>query len=186
MTHQRIAPLDPPYSADIAEDFGKLMPPGMPPLTLFRTVAHNPRVLRRMRRGGLLDKGSITAQEREIMILRTCVRCGSEYEWGVHAAFFGRTVGLSDAQIDATVNADATAACWSEQQALLIRLADILHETSTVPDSEWEKLATYWQPAQLIELVMLAGLYHAVSYITNAARITPEAMGRRFPKSVAA
>ena len=51
----RIEPLSPPFTAPVADDLTKLMPPGVPPLALFRMVAHNPRVLRRMRRGGLLD-----------------------------------------------------------------------------------------------------------------------------------
>src|SRR6185436_19771343 len=54
----RIPPLAPPYAAAVAEDLEKLMPPGIPPIGLFRTLAHNPRVLRRVRKGGLLDPGA--------------------------------------------------------------------------------------------------------------------------------
>ncbi|HEV7760231.1 MAG TPA: hypothetical protein VGO78_14620 [Acidimicrobiales bacterium] len=28
-------------------------------------------------------------RDREIVIDRTCARCGCQYEWGVHVAFFG-------------------------------------------------------------------------------------------------
>ena len=34
---------------------------------------------------------------------------------------------------------------------------------------------------QIIELLMLAGLYHAVSYLVNAMRIAPEQSAPRFP-----
>src|SRR5262249_23183295 len=70
----RINPLAPPYADRLAEDFAALMPPGVPPIALFRTLAKNPRVLRRVRRGGLLDPGSITVRQREIVILRTTAR----------------------------------------------------------------------------------------------------------------
>jgi alkylhydroperoxidase family enzyme len=182
MTTARIAPLDPPYADEIREHFARLMPPGMEPLKLFRTVAHNPRVLGRMRRGGLLDKGSITPREREIMILRTCARCGAEYEWGVHAAFFGRQAGFSEGQLRATVVGDAGDAAWNDDERLLIRLADELHDTAHVSDELWTGLAARWRSDQLIELMMLAGLYHAVSYLINGAGIELEANAPRFPK----
>ena len=88
MPNVRIAPIEPPYPADIQAEFDKIMR-GAPPLLLFRTVARNPRVLQRLLAGGLLDKGSIPLRIRELMILRTCALCGAEYEWGVHVAAFG-------------------------------------------------------------------------------------------------
>jgi hypothetical protein len=181
MPTPRIAPLDPPYSSEASEHFSKLMPPGMEPLKLFRTVAHNPRVLGRMRRGGLLDKGSITTREREIMILRSCARCGAEYEWGVHVAFFGRQAEFNEAQVRATVLGDGEDPAWDEEERLLIRLADELHDSARVSDALWSRLNAKWQPAQLIELMMLAGLYHAVSYLINGAAIELEANAPHFP-----
>jgi alkylhydroperoxidase family enzyme len=181
MASARIVPLDPPWSAEVSEHFGKLMPPGMEPLKLFRTVAHNPRVLGRMRRGGLLDPGSISVRERELMILRTCARCGAEYEWGVHVAFFGRQAGFTPTQIRATVLGSADDAAWSGDERLLLRLADELHDTARVSDGLWAQLAARWRAEQLLELMMLAGLYHAVSYVINGAGIGLEANAPRFP-----
>jgi 4-carboxymuconolactone decarboxylase len=179
----RIPLVNPPYAADVAEHFAKLMPPGMEPLKLFRTVAHNPRVLGRMRRGGLLDKGSITAREREIMILRTCVRCGADYEWGVHVMFFGQQAGFTQAQVHATVRGSHDDSAWNSQEQLLVRLADELHDTSRVSEPLWAQLSLHWQPAQLLELMMLAGLYHAVSYLVNGAGVELETNAPRFPKA---
>ena len=61
----RVPPVDPPYSDEVLASFRKLMPPGMEPLRLFRTLAHNPRVLRRIQRGGLLDPGSAWMARRD-------------------------------------------------------------------------------------------------------------------------
>ncbi|WP_426104600.1 hypothetical protein [Massilia sp. TSP1-1-2] len=80
MAAARIAPLDAPFEAAIADTFARYLPPGLEPLKLFRTQANNPRVLQRMFAGNLLDKGSIDQRTRELVILRTCARCGSEYE----------------------------------------------------------------------------------------------------------
>lgn len=177
----RIAPIQPPYSEEVQASFDKLMPPGMDPIALFRTVAHNPRVLRRMQRGGLLDAGSIPVRAREIMILRTTARCDAEYEWGVHVAFFARTAELSEHEATATVTGQASD--WADAaDAAVIRLADALHDHATVGDELWAELTRHWDDAQLLELIMLAGLYHAVSFICTAARVAPEPGTPRFPQ----
>ena len=51
MSSPRIAPVQPPYAEDLQSSFDVLMPPGVPPLNIFRTVGRNPRVLSRMMRG---------------------------------------------------------------------------------------------------------------------------------------
>lgn len=157
------------------------MPPGMDPLVLFRVVAHNPRVLGRMRRGGLLDPGTISVRQREIVILRTTARCGSEYEWGVHVAFFAAAAGFTDVEIAGTVTSLPSDPQWSAEDAGLLALADALHDTTTIDDALWRQLTQSFDDAQLIELVFLAGLYHAVSFLTNATRLVPEAGAPRFP-----
>ena len=88
MSNQRIEPVDSPYPDSLQSSFDVVMPRGMPPLNIFRTIGRNPRVLSRMVRGGLLDKGSITIAQRELVILRACAVCGAEYEWGVHVAAY--------------------------------------------------------------------------------------------------
>lgn len=175
----RLPPLEPPYPPAVDEDLAKLMPPGIPPLALFRTVAHNPRVLRRLRKGGLLDPGSITVRDRELAILRTTARCGSEYEWGVHVRFFARAADLTDAQVAATVVDDPSV--WSPRDALILALCDALHDSATVSEALWAELRAAFEPAQLVELVVLAGLYHMVSFVTNATALAPEPGAARFP-----
>jgi alkylhydroperoxidase family enzyme len=180
MSNPRIAPLEPPYPAGVQENLDKVMR-GASPLLLFRTVAHNPRVLQRMMAGGLLDHGSISIRARELMILRICARCGAEYEWGVHVASFAAKVQWSSEQIHATVHGDYADECWTAEDKLVIQLADQLYETSRVDDSLWIKLSAHFKSEQLIELIMLAGLYHAVSFITNSCDIQLEAFAPRFP-----
>lgn len=176
----RIPPLDPPYSPELQAGFDQLMR-GQPPLRLFRTVANNPRVLQRMMAGGLLDKGSISIRSRELMILRTCALCGAEYEWGVHVAAFGGKAQWTEPQLYSSVHGGAADAGWSAEDRLVIRLADQLHGTSKVDDVLWAAAAAHFAPEQLIELIMLAGLYHAVSFMINATGVELEAMAPRYP-----
>ena len=180
MPTTRIAPLDPPYPDDLQAAFDAIMH-GAPPLALFRTVARNPRVLKRMLAGGLLDRGSISLRSRELMILRTCVRCGAESEGGVHIATFGATAQRTPEQTRSTVHGNADDACWSPEDRLVIRLADQLHETNRVDDALWTAAADHFAADQLIELVMIAGLYHAVSYLVNATGVQQEPFAPGFP-----
>ena len=52
MSSARVEPLNPPYDPATQAAFDKVMPPGVPPLKLFRSMAHNPRVLQRLIAGG--------------------------------------------------------------------------------------------------------------------------------------
>ena len=175
----RIAPLAPPYPPEIQKAFDAIMPPNVPPLILFTTLARNPHVYAKFRAGSLLDKGSLTLREREIVIDRTCARCGSEYEWGVHVAFFAAPAGLSPREIAATVRGDASA--WTPREALLIRLVDALHDHASVDDGLWSALAAEFGDEQLLELIVLTGFYHTVAFLTNALRLPLEENAARFP-----
>ncbi|HSL52294.1 MAG TPA: carboxymuconolactone decarboxylase family protein [Candidatus Deferrimicrobiaceae bacterium] len=181
MTSARIAPLEPPYSPPVQAALDRVMPAGVPPLALFRALAVNERVFLRVMAGGLLDRGTIGLREREIVIDRTCARCGSEYEWGVHVAFFGERVGFTPEQVAATCGREPEADAFPARERLLIRLVDALHDEAQVSDALWTALREEWTEAQLIELVALAGFYHLISFVTNALRIPPEPFGARFP-----
>ena len=177
----RIAPLEPPYPTEIKDAFDAIMPPGVPPLVLFTTLARNARVFAKFRAGGLLDKGSISLREREIVIDRTTARCASEYEWGVHIAFFAERAGLTPEQVRATASGAADDPAWTKRESLLIRLADALHDRAQVDDALWASLAAEFSDEQLIELIVLIGFYHTVSFATNALRLPLETGAARFP-----
>lgn len=186
MIAPRVTPVNPPYSNEIQEAFDRIMPPGVPPLKIFRTFARHPQLLKRtMALGGLLlNQGLVDARDREIVLHRTCARCRSEYEWGVHVTLFARRLGFTDDQIQATVAGKADDPAWSDRDRLLIRFADELHDTSTVSDELWSKLSAEWAPEQLLELMCVAGFYHAIAFVTNACRIELEQDGERFPETV--
>lgn len=164
----RIAPLDAPYEPAIQQAFDRIMPPGMAPLGLFRTLAHSPRVLQRLFAGNLLDPGAITLRERELVILRTCARCGCDYEWGVHKALFARAAGLGAEDIA------ATQAAAGAGLPPLLRAVDELHDSAGLSDATWRELAAAYQPEQILEIIALTGYYHTISFIANACRVAPE------------
>jgi 4-carboxymuconolactone decarboxylase len=186
-TAPRIAPLEPPYEARIEAFLSKWMPPESPmePLRLFRTLAIHEQLASRMRPQGaaILAHGQVEPRDREIVIHRTCARTGAEYEWGVHVVAYARAVGLSDEQITATVRGAADDPAWSEHDALLVRLADELHDTCNVSDALWAQLAERYSEVQLLELLIIAGQYRIISYLVNAVAIEREPWAERFPNA---
>jgi alkylhydroperoxidase family enzyme len=179
----RIEPLEPPYAPPLAEELAAMMPPGVEPIRLFRTLARNPRILRRIRAGNLLDRGSIERRDRELAILRTCARCRSEYEWGIHAAVFARRYGLSDAEIAGTVLWQGGDPRWSGTDRALVRLVDELHDGAALDEPLWRELEAAFAPDQILELLVLVGFYHTISFVTNALKIELEEGAERFPRA---
>jgi len=177
----RVAPANPPYAPEVQARFDARMPPGVAPLVLFRVLARDLRLFQRFTGGGLLDKGHLTLRQREIVIHRVTALCGSEYEWGVHAAFFAKRAGLEAEQLRSTVHGGPSDACWRPEDGLLLRFCDALHAECTIDDALWAELRAACSEEAVIELLLLAGFYRTVSYLTNALRLPPEPFAARFP-----
>jgi len=185
-TAPRLAPLAPPYSPQLEALLGKMTPSAAPGiLALFRVLAHNPVLAERMSGwGGYLlgRKASLSLRDREVVINRTCARCGAQYEWGVHVAAFGQAAGFTPQQNAAIADRSAGDGVLTPRDRLLVRMADELHDTANVSDALWRELAEHWTPPQLVELLVLAGWYRAISYVCNATQVPLEDWAARWPR----
>ena len=192
---QRLKPATPPFAPAIQQALDRTMPPGAPPLTLFATLARDERLFGKFFAGGLLDKGHLTLRQREIVIHRVTAQCGSVYEFGVHVALFAARAQLDAAQIAALAHGGdvghggaqehggAKETVWSAQDRVLIRLCDALHAGCDVADALWAELGAYFTEEALLELLLLAGFYRTVSYLTNALRLPLEPFAAPFPSA---
>jgi alkylhydroperoxidase family enzyme len=177
----RIAAAQPPFPAEVQAGLDRTVPPGRPPLRLFTTLARDPRLFGKFFAAGLLDRGHLTLRQREIVIARTTALCRSEYEWGVHIAIFGARVGFTPAQIGSLVHGGPADDCWLAQEQRLLQLCDSLHRDCTLDDALWQQLRADFSDEAMLELLMLAGFYRTVSYLTNALRLPLEPDAARFP-----
>jgi alkylhydroperoxidase family enzyme len=177
----RLAPLEPPYAADIQLQFDRIMR-GAPPLMLFRVMAGHARAWEKFRGGSLLDRGPLSLREREIVIDRTCARNRCEYEWGVHVAAFAQAAQLTEEQVRATVLDDADAACWSAAEQALIAAVDALHHRATLDDAEFAALSAHYDEDKILEIIQLCGFYRTVSYLANTLKLPLENTATRFPE----
>lgn len=180
----RLVPLQPPYDDRTGPLLASLMPAGVPPIGLFRTFALNPVMTEAMAGWGRYELGpalSLSLREREIVIDRTCARCRCEYEWGVHVAFFAAKARLDEAQIRSLTHGSPADPCWTDPaERALIAAVDQLHDHSTLDDALWHDLSAHYSPEQILDLLILTGWYHAISYAANGTRVDLETAAPRF------
>jgi 4-carboxymuconolactone decarboxylase len=164
----RIAPVrDPdPETADI---LSKTLVGEGPPLNVFTTLARHPRLLKRFNvlGGFFLTRGSLPARDREIVILRSAWRSGSEYEFGQHV-LIGRQAGLTDDEIRALATESGE---WPAHEAALVAVADEVDRDAAVSDATWEALQTAYDEAQMIEVILLAGFYRMLAALLNTVGV---------------
>jgi len=154
-----------------------------PPIALFKLFARNVPMAEAMTGWGrfMLSKQlSVPMRIREIVIDRVTALCGAEYEWGVHVAYYGERVGLTHDQLRSLVSGTPEDPCWAPDERAVLQVVDQLHATSDVDDEAWTLLRTYFTDIQALDLLLLAGWYHAISFVARAARVPYEADAARF------
>jgi 4-carboxymuconolactone decarboxylase len=177
-TSERKPRIPPLADGEAREDIAKILdslPQGadgpVGEYNIFRTLARHPDLFRNwMPFGGyLLVGGTVPATERELMILRTAVRCESSYEWGQHARISER-MGIDRETIDRIIEGP-DAGGWTAHESALLRAVDELHDESRISDATWDALGERYDQNQLIELTMLIGQYHMVAFALNSLEV---------------
>ena len=65
--------------------------------------------------------------------------------------------------------------CWeARRDRLLVQLVDELHSTDDVSDGLWAELCLEFDEVQILDLLMLCGWYHAISFTARATRVPLE------------
>ena len=151
------------------------------PLNIFGVLGRHPKLLKRfnLMGGFLLNKGLLPDRERELVILRIGWNANAVYEFGQHTVI-GLRCGLTRDEIAALTQAPGTHD-WSADDRALIALADDLAADDCVTDATWAALATRWNDAELVELLVVAGFYRLVSGLLNSAGVQLDAGIPGFP-----
>ncbi|WP_030144829.1 carboxymuconolactone decarboxylase family protein [Spirillospora albida] len=170
----RVTPLEPPYDDTTREALDLLGPP----IALFRTLARRPERARGMHGWGsyyLSRRTALSLRHRELIIDRTTARCGAEYEWGVHIAFFADKVGLTAEQIRSLTHGDPTDPCWTDPaDRAVLTAVDALRDTADLTDPQWTALTTTIGEEAAIDLLLVCGWYHAISFTVRVLRLPAE------------
>ena len=149
---------------------------------IFATLIRHPKLLKRWTVFGnhVLSKSTLSARDREILILRVGWLCKSGYEFHQHTRI-GKQAGLSDEEIRRlTKGADAPG--WDPFDAALIRAADELHGDAFLCDATWNQLSERYDTQQMIDLVFTVGQYNLVSMALNTLGVQTEEPFQGFPE----
>ena len=141
----------------------------VPPLNVFRMIAHAPTALRPwMRYGGtLLSRLELDPILRELAILRVAALCGCAYERVQHEPI-AAAVGATREQIAAAVTPGAELA---DVPATVLRLVDeTVRDGRGQPDTT-DELIDALGPRGLIELLLVIGSYHGLAVLMNTVEI---------------
>jgi alkylhydroperoxidase family enzyme len=141
------------------------------PINIFATLAHHPKLLKRwlVFASHVLSKSTLSARDRELLILRTGWRCQAPYEWSQHVVI-ARRCDITDDEIEAVKRGPADPS-WSSFDAALLRAADELHDHSRIGDATWATLSERYDTRQLLDAVAAVGGYHLVAMLLNTCGV---------------
>jgi alkylhydroperoxidase family enzyme len=115
---------------------------------------------------------TLSAREREILILRTAWLRRSEYEYIQHV-ILGLRAGLTKEEI-AWIEAGPEAPGWPEADADLVRVADELCKSGGIGAATWARLAGRYSTEQIMDMIFAVGCYQVVAMMMQSLDIPLE------------
>ncbi len=179
----RIEPLDPAAAPEKVRDALE----ALPPLNIFRTVAHAETAFRPFLRfgGAVLGELQLDPVVRELAILTVAKEAEAEYEWIQHVSI-ARQAGASDEQITALAEAGSCSSEGSDRriadaaepgslytpaQRAAIELAAAVVRGPRVGSDLFECLREQFSDRELVELLLAIGEYLMLARIMTVLEI---------------
>jgi len=145
----------------------------MPPLNVFRTMAHAETAFRPwMRWGGvLLNDLALDPVLRELAILQVArLSPGAEYEWVQHVPI-ARSVGATQDQIEAIEGGDTEAPCFTDEQRDILAFTTEVVRNVGASDQRFDAVTKRLSPREVIELLMVIGQYMMLARVMATTRM---------------
>ncbi len=141
---------------------------------IFKTLTNHPDLAKRWMvfANHILGKSTLSARDRELVILRIGYLCQAGYEWGQHV-LIAREAGMSDEEIRSCKTGPDTQGL-SELDRLLLTATDELHADAHVSDATWAGLSEHYDTQQMMDLVFTIGQYNLVSMALNSFGVQPD------------
>jgi 4-carboxymuconolactone decarboxylase len=179
----RIEPIDPADAPDKVRDALD----NLPPLNIFRTLAHAETVFRPLLRfgGAVLGEIALDPVVRELAILTVAKEAEAEYEWIQHVAI-GKALGVTDEQIAALAEVDSCAsegadariaAAASEggpfdsAQQAAIELAAAVVRGPHVSDDLYDCVRARFGEREIVELLIAIGDYLMLARVMTVLEV---------------
>jgi AhpD family alkylhydroperoxidase len=118
--------------------------------------------------GAIRTETSLSADIRELVILRVAAINGAEYEWNSHEPI-GRAGGLSSEELD-IVRGTGSGTLHGARAAALA-YTDAMTREVRVPAAVFDALRAHFDDRQIVELTATAGAYNLVSRFLVALEV---------------
>ena len=115
------------------------------------------------------NKSTVPADLRELMILRVAVVNRASYEFDAHVPH-AQKAGVSDAKI-AAVRETVIGSVFTENEAMVLELADTMTRNIDVPEALMDRLKTKLDARGVVETVATVAAYNMVSRFLVALQI---------------
>ncbi|WP_067887834.1 carboxymuconolactone decarboxylase family protein [Nocardia vaccinii] len=126
----------------------------------------------------LLSGTSLTARQRELLVLRVAYLRHCEYEWAQHV-ILGERAGLTAQEI-ARIGTATPAAEWQPLERAMLDAVDELLADGIIAGSTWATLSGELAEHQLIDLVFTVGTYAMVAMALRSFGVEPEEALRQY------
>lgn len=104
---------------------------------------------------------TLPVRVRELVILRISWLRRGEYEFVQHV-ILGLRAGLTEAEVE-RVQRGPDAPGWDPVEADLVRAVDELYADARIGQATWERLASRFDTAQILDLIFLVGCYDTLA-----------------------
>jgi alkylhydroperoxidase family enzyme len=121
----------------------------------------------------IMATSSLSARQRELLIMRVGWRTESEYEWGQHV-LMSKPAGLT-AEDHERIKAGPDADGWDELESALLRAADELLDDTMLSDDAWSKLTRHLTTHQVTDAIFTVGQYNMLAMALNSLGVQREA-----------
>jgi 4-carboxymuconolactone decarboxylase len=144
----------------------------LPPLNIFRTLAHAETCLRPALRlgGAILGAQELDGALRELAILHVARATGAEYEWVQHVAI-ARAAGVRDDQIGALERGDLSADSLDPVERLVLQVTDEALRDDGVSPEAFDALVERLSAREAIELLLAVGYYRTLAVVMRSVDI---------------
>lgn len=122
--------------------------------------------------GHLLYGSTLSARQRELLVLRVATVQQSDYEWAQHVSL-AEDAGLRPEEI-ARIVQGPQAPEWSSAERSLLAAADELLADGVVSGDTWRDLAREFTDQQLMDLVFTVGTYGLMAMALRSFDVTPD------------
>jgi alkylhydroperoxidase family enzyme len=119
-------------------------------------------------------KTELDGRLREIVIIRTGYLNRTAYVVKQHVPQLSAPEGLSQAECDALAADWKSTAFFSARERAALAVTDAMTRDVTVPDSVFDALRPHFSERQIVELMVLIGLYNMHTRVFTALGIDPE------------